>query len=396
MIQSIQIKNFQSHKNTTLEFSDGLNIVIGTSDCGKTAILRALRLLIWNRPGGDAYRSHWGGDTEITLTTENNTISRGKGKENYYDLDKKHFVAMGTEVPKEIADALNIQEINFARQFDQPFLLTSTPGEVASHWNSIAHLEKIDTSTKKVQSWINGLNQDIKTNEKDILKNQQELGQYAYLEKMEIELEVLEGMEKDLQTHYSTLNKLTKLTNEIQSVEAEIQQTSKILTLEEQIVSILFDYDLKESVLKDFNALSTLLSTYEEISDRIALKQAVIALEPLLLSTLKDITEVENLSKEQKKIIDLCDNLYAVNKLISDKNKIVELEPMIQPILDLYEEIKTVQQEQKALTDLVSQNTKVEYAIKKMEENVVRLSKQFEKEIGSECPLCGQTIEHKH
>ena len=246
MLKQLQIKSLQSHKNTTLDLHENLNIIIGNSDCGKTSILRALRWAIWNRPGGDTFernfRSWFGGDTEVTITTEEgNVITRAKNQENLYQLNKTKFKAFGTDIPQEIADALNIQEINFARQFDQPFLLTSTPGEVSSHFNKIAHLELIDASLKKVQSWINGLNQDIKTNEKDILKNQQELEQYAYLEKMEIELEVLEGMERDLQTHYNIQSKLIKLTNEIQTVESDIKETSQILVLEESVVSILFD-----------------------------------------------------------------------------------------------------------------------------------------------------------
>jgi len=46
MINSLTIQNFQSHKNTTLEFDNGINIIIGQSDSGKTAIIRALNWVI--------------------------------------------------------------------------------------------------------------------------------------------------------------------------------------------------------------------------------------------------------------------------------------------------------------------------------------------------------------
>ena len=47
-ILKVEIKDFQSHKNTNIEFSEGFNCIIGRSDSGKSAILRALRLVICN------------------------------------------------------------------------------------------------------------------------------------------------------------------------------------------------------------------------------------------------------------------------------------------------------------------------------------------------------------
>ena len=36
MIIKVEIENFQSHKNTVLEFVPGTNVVIGESDAGKS------------------------------------------------------------------------------------------------------------------------------------------------------------------------------------------------------------------------------------------------------------------------------------------------------------------------------------------------------------------------
>ena len=67
MIKKIQIQNFQSHKETTLKLDPGVNIIVGTTDSGKTSILRALRWVIWNRPSGDDFRSWWGGNTSVEV-----------------------------------------------------------------------------------------------------------------------------------------------------------------------------------------------------------------------------------------------------------------------------------------------------------------------------------------
>ena len=49
MIRSINIKNIQSHKDTTLEFSPGINAIVGSSNKRKKAVLRALYWAVYNK-----------------------------------------------------------------------------------------------------------------------------------------------------------------------------------------------------------------------------------------------------------------------------------------------------------------------------------------------------------
>jgi len=93
MINSLHIKNFQSHPDSFFEFSPGMNVFIGDSDVGKSAIRRALEWLIFNRPISDSFRSWWEGDTEVTVvTSEGNIITRIKQKsKNIYRLNDIEF-----------------------------------------------------------------------------------------------------------------------------------------------------------------------------------------------------------------------------------------------------------------------------------------------------------------
>jgi exonuclease SbcC len=47
-IQKLKIKNFQSHHDTEIEFGPGINVITGTSDAGKTSILRAIMFVLYN------------------------------------------------------------------------------------------------------------------------------------------------------------------------------------------------------------------------------------------------------------------------------------------------------------------------------------------------------------
>lgn len=66
-IVKLQIINFQDHKNTIINFKPGMNLLVGSSDSGKSAILRALNFIFHNIPnkGKDFVRF---GSTECTIT----------------------------------------------------------------------------------------------------------------------------------------------------------------------------------------------------------------------------------------------------------------------------------------------------------------------------------------
>src|SRR5665647_764854 len=81
MIKSLEIHNVQSHKDTFLEFDPGVNVIIGSSDSGKTAILRAIKKVVFNRPLGDSFISNWAKEYFIRITTSEDTITRSKDRE---------------------------------------------------------------------------------------------------------------------------------------------------------------------------------------------------------------------------------------------------------------------------------------------------------------------------
>src|SRR5205085_9883685 len=49
-ITELEIKGYQSHEDTKIAFTGGLNAIVGPSDSGKSAILRALRFVLYNEP----------------------------------------------------------------------------------------------------------------------------------------------------------------------------------------------------------------------------------------------------------------------------------------------------------------------------------------------------------
>jgi len=348
MIQKLTITNFQSHKKTELEFSDGVNVIIGGSDSGKTSIIRALKWLIQNRPGGDAFRSTWGGDTTVELTVDNKCITRRKDKDNTYQLEDSIFNAFGTDVPEEIVKVLNLNEINLQAQMDSPFLLSSTPGDTAKHFNQIAHLDQIDSGLKNIQKEINTIQHTITFKEDQVIQAEGELKKFEHLEKFEIDVEVLE----DMQSRF-------------------LQKVNEGRTLKTLIEAII--------------TTQNLINTQSEI----------LVLEPLLNTILGWVTERKYTKESYEQLGALIAELKGVEENIDDHTYIVTAEKPVNDLLEMFVKKAKLNDLSRSIEKLISNITHTENALQNASNKVKTLEKEFVDNFPDICFLCGQPIEKK-
>lgn len=346
MIKSLDIRNFQSHKGTHLEFSPGVNIIVGSSDSGKTAILRALKWLVTNRPSGDSMRSNWGGQTVVHMETDTDKIDRWKHNyENGYRINTITFEAFGTDVPKEIQDALNFSEINMSNQLDAPFLLSETPGAVAQHFNRVAHLDMIDLGLQNIQKWIRELEQTIKYKEADVKTQEEALQTYAHLDKFEAEVEVLEDMDRRLHQKEMALQRLSKLIDDYHGTESDIAEFTDLLNLEGKVDEVL---DL--------------------------------------------IDERYDLYTQTTKLVKLVEGVKDIQYELNQQKNLLELGEVVGYIFENRQLATTVQDKRSKLMRLLYDINEVSEDINIKAQYVTSLKKVFDKEMGETCILCGQPI----
>lgn len=158
MIKSISIKNFQCHENLKCDFQFGVNVIHGSSDSGKSAVIRAIRAVLESKDFPASYHT-WGtdGPMEVTITTDEHEVIRGRNnRKSYYRVDGKEYSAFGRANPSEVVSML--QGIacpdNLQSQFDSFYLLSNSPGEVARKIQSVCDLEAISRANKAVASEI--------------------------------------------------------------------------------------------------------------------------------------------------------------------------------------------------------------------------------------------------
>ena len=324
MINSLNIQNYQSHKNSLLEFHPGVNVIVGSSDAGKSAILRALRKLIWNKPMGEAFRSTWGGQTSITANFDDLPVSWIKDKETVYKLGEQEFKAFSTEVPPEIVKAVNMGEINLQQQLDSHFLLSNISGDVAKHFNRIAHLEKIDSATASVNSSIAKVSRSIEADKKTLSSYQEELKEFDGLTKAEIELEVLETMEVERLRKIKQIDRLRKLIDSLLEIEKKIEKASEILKAEPKVIVLLGLYTEQEKKIMKHSDLLYFISSIKTIQEEIEAGKEIIKDETHVNSLLGKYQAQTKLQKEERALKDLISSIAGVRIRIADKGIILK------------------------------------------------------------------------
>ena len=160
MIQKLIIENFQSHKDTELDFVDGINVITGSGNSGKTAMFRAINWVVFNRPMGFGF-VRWNtssctvGLSVVEANSKFNIIRHRDKKENNYEItgssvngkntDKSLMLeALKGDVPEQVVGALNLSELNIQDQLSPYFLVLDSPGKVALCLREVTGLDEID------------------------------------------------------------------------------------------------------------------------------------------------------------------------------------------------------------------------------------------------------------
>jgi exonuclease SbcC len=145
-LKSVTLKGFQRHDKLRVEFDPKVTTIVGASDAGKSAVVRALAFALLNK-WHPSYLRHGSAETTVSVDVGGKKIVRTKGKKsNVYQIDGKEFKAFGTSVPSELLAHTNTGPENFQRQLDLHFWFSDTPGRCAQALNRIVNLESIDRS----------------------------------------------------------------------------------------------------------------------------------------------------------------------------------------------------------------------------------------------------------
>jgi len=223
-ITSLELDNFQCHARTRLAFSPGLNVIVGPSDQGKTAIIRALRWVLYNEPRGSDF-VRVGADTcRVAVSFDDGTrIVREKGPRTnryvlYRDGEEQVFEAVGWGVPPQVLAAHGMAALqldadtgiflNMGGQLEGPFLLEASGTLRAKAISQVIGAHIIDAAIRDVLNDEGRAARDEAQLSRDIAEWEEKLAEFADLPAQE---EALQRAEQVLAQAHEVRQRVQRL-----------------------------------------------------------------------------------------------------------------------------------------------------------------------------------------
>lgn len=243
-INSIRLENFQSHLDTEIDLTKGLNVIVGQSDSGKTAILRGLRWALFNQPRGSDFLRVGADFVRVTVqfSSGKSIVRERTSSKNRYiikEAEKEDFIleGFGVHVPQEILDVHQLKPLRIERdqelllhlgqQLDGPFLLEQTPALRAKTIGRISGAHYLDMAVRDTSSDISKLKQHMKHSEEEIEKLKEKLTPFAFLDDAKQKLDTAYAKASSLKTMQSKLESLKKRKEILAQNEMEKEQIAK-------------------------------------------------------------------------------------------------------------------------------------------------------------------------
>lgn len=282
MIDSIITKHFETHLDTIIHLSPGVNSFVGESDEGKSGIVRQIKWNAKNRPQGDSYRNDQLDPKKkedklkaVSVAIDykgSGLITRERdgfaGGVNHYVIDDgEPLRALRTDVPDEVQDITRMKDVNIQGQHptEQYFLLADKPGQVAKEFNKVAGLTVMDKATADINSQVRTCNTEIKIAKTEIETKQTEIDETEWVDRAE-----------------KFSNKLLTFKKGLVKKSTELETIDSAVTLIENIDTKLQKYDGIEaskialSILeKQKQAIDTKLYSIESISDTVLAMESI-------------------------------------------------------------------------------------------------------------------------
>ncbi len=251
-IRSIEIINFQSHKNTKISFENGLNVISGPSDNGKSAIIRALKWVLYNEPKGTDFITQGENSCRVSITLSDGTIvarERSGGK-NIYRLGDQEgnettFEGFGGDIPPEILKAHGIlklhidssasQCINIADQLEAPFLI-SQPGSVkAKAIGKLVGVNVIDEAIKELTKEVSSIQSQERSVQGELEGIKEQLKAYEGLPRVKEYLDIKENKITVIKDKSRRYKRLMELKESLKLFDLEINKNKQIVKSLQQV-----------------------------------------------------------------------------------------------------------------------------------------------------------------
>lgn len=269
------MRNVQSHRRSKLRFSGGVNVIFGTSQSGKTALFRAIKWLLMQRPRGLSLKSDLSEDP-MSVRLENSynsnvTCTKSKTDSKYIVrlADKEEeFRKFSKSVPDLVKSTLNIDfDISFQDQLD-PYSIFNSPTELGRRLDGVIGTKKLDEWMSVVSKRVTSAKYRLRGFKYEISKEEEKLIKYGGLEGLKSEVEKYSRLSNKLSKLNSAIESITKYEESYLLIKRKIKRFGRYSKL----------YGIMDTLISD---RVTLRSIYDEIGEIKAYTNMEIRMEKL-------------------------------------------------------------------------------------------------------------------
>lgn len=345
-ITEIRLENFQNHSDTTIHLTEGLNLLIGSSDAGKSAVLRALNFVFYNQPRGTRFIQKHKEEAIVTLKwSDGSYCQRIKGESRnvivYQKSDQESPTMLdkpNKDLPKEFMEFLgnpHYDKLNgglvYAAQKEKLFLVGLTDTELPRAISELTGIADIERAAKTLASRNKANDKEVKKLTAKAVEIKDELINLPDTDKALKRAEICESLVKQIESIDDQIESIESILEaysnlSILGVQAQksLEQAKKVVGLESEVKKI-------NNLVQEMAEIDELTEEYDELMDTY-------------------------LSINQK--LEAAESIYDKN-LLNDIKRYSQIEKKFESITHIINDYETLQKEYMQLTELIQklQNT---------------------------------------
>jgi len=338
-IKTLILDNFQQWKSGKIIFTEGLNVIVGNTESGKSTLFRAINSILTGKMPEDYIRKGTKGCEVKVEFGDNTTFRRLRNKkDNIVDANGLIFERVGKEIPSEYFNRLGKTSIEFGSkelslcsysQFEPHFFITLSDYDKSKLIGTICGIDIVDKLVDNINKDIRSNNSNVKFLEEQIKQENEQFKlkepEYKLLDN---KVRLNESKLLALQNNFKTLENLSNLSYKLSSLDKDISYQQTELN---QIKTKIKDFSsVKVQELAKFYKLQqSLQSINKEISQELALKNKLkldFSIDKTKIELLDDLVFLREKLVEYKENIDKNQEFFNKYKQELEKLKIEKKE----------------------------------------------------------------------
>lgn len=369
----VDLRNFQSISKAELEFVQGINVIVGQSNSGKSAIIRAIKGAILNPKGSQKFIKHGEDKLLVSIKYLDNDINWTRtNKESKYEVNGEKYLKVGNSNLTKIIDKSgfvldeNDQLMNVEGELELPFPFDKGPTDLFKLFEkSIFCVSDSALILKTIKADEDNINKDKAT------------AKYE-LERFNNKLKALSSLQEEID-----LNKIKKSKADLESKFFELEKLQ----------------DKYGKVVEGYNAGKKLKEVKEEITP-FDINSYIKLLEDI--NKLENINKLADVLKQEKEEVNTCVDFSKYNKLVQDYETLINTYKILSANKETKEEVSNVSdiekyvklvKDYKTYCNVIKRYKQVNSDLEANKKTIANLKAEMNN--FKVCPLCGQEIKEK-